>query len=76
MGDSWRQLSEAQKLKYYKEADQLRNKQKQQMADFKQNKLAQVLSDPQQFYWLLKVSLIFDETRYNTSGFGGEEITS
>ena len=76
MGDSWRQLPETQKLKYYKEADKLRNNQKQQMADFKQNKLSQVLSDPHQFYWLLNVSLIIHRARFNTSGFGGEEITS
>ena len=54
--DLWKQLPEDKKLQYNERAEQLRNRQKQQMADFKKHKLSQLLSYPERFYWLLSVS--------------------
>ena len=58
--DAWRMSSGDTKHKYKERAKQLRNgEQKQQIVDFEQNKLPQLLSDPAQFYWLLSVSFNF-----------------
>ena len=59
VNDLWKQLPDDEKLRYKERAEQLRNRQRQQMADFKKYKLPELLSDPEQFYWLLSVSFNF-----------------
>ena len=57
VGQLWKQLSNDKKSKYEESSSRV----KQQIADFEQNKLPQLLKDPNQFYWLLRVSITMIE---------------
>ena len=48
----WKELPDDEKSAYEERSISV----KQQIADFEQNKLPQLLNDPKQFYWLLRVS--------------------
>ena len=67
----WRQLPVDQKSEY----EQRSFKIKQEIADFEQNKLPQLLNDPK-FYWLLRVSSNHHHNSCYLSGFGGKEVPS
>ena len=51
-GQLWKQLPEDTRSKYEEKAENV----KQEIAKFEENKLPQLLNDPKQFYWLLRVS--------------------
>ena len=52
VGQLWKQLPKDKISEYQKRSEKV----KQQIAEFEQNKLPQLLNDPTQFYWLLRVS--------------------
>ena len=51
-GKLWKELPDQNRSQYEERSKSV----KQQIADFEQNKLPQLLNDPTQFYWLLRVS--------------------
>ena len=52
----WKQLPEDARSKYEERAEKV----KQEIAEFEKNKLLQLLNDPKQFYWLLRVSFNYN----------------
>ena len=67
---SWKQLPEEERSEFEEKAKRV----KQEIADFEQNKLPQLLNDPKQFYWLLRVSSSYYHSRCHISGCGGEKL--
>ena len=66
----WKQLPEDERSEFEEKAKRV----KQEIADFEQNKLPQLLSDPNKFYWLLRVSFKHCQNCCNILGFGGEKV--
>ena len=69
-GHLWKQLPDDKKLVY----EDVSKRVNQEITEFEQDKLPQLLNDPKQFYWLLRVSYNYYRTRFNFSGFGSKEV--
>ena len=52
VGQLWKQLSDDERSEYEERSKSV----KQQIVEFEQDKLPQLLNDPQKFYWLLRVN--------------------
>ena len=66
----WKQLPEDERSEFEEKAKRV----KQEIADFEQNKLPLLLSDPNKFYWLLRVSFKHCRNCCNILGFGGKKV--
>ena len=70
VGQLWKQLSSEKRSEYEERSKSV----KQQIVEFEQDKLPQLLNDPQKFYWLLRVNSYYSRSMSNYSGFGGKEV--
>ena len=67
----WKQLSSEKRSDYEERSKSVKHR----IVEFEQDKLPQLLNDPQKFYWLLRVNCNYNGNVSIFSGFGGKQIS-